>query len=407
MRIAVAQIGARRHYAVPAIFEHTGLLELLYTDLTADALPLRFLNCVVPEVIRPNGLRRLLGRHAAGVPRNKLRCFPRFALRRVSQRRKATTPCQLTHSFLNDNIEFCRLVTRRGMGNANTIYAFNGAALEIFEWARQSGIRTIVDQTIAPVAVEESLMAEERRRWPSWEFDGTQRKDWRPLAEREAAEWELADVVLCGSEFVRNGIASKSGPVERCQVVPFGAAPGLFQTPENGEPHQELRVLFVGSICLRKGIQYLAQAAKQLRSSGCVFRVVGPIRVSEQATAELRGALNLIGPVPRSQIVKHYQWADVLVLPSLAEGSANVCYEALACGVPVVTTPNAGSVVRDGIDGYIVDIRDVEAIETCLRQLAEDRSLLAHLSANARDRAKEYTWERYSERLLAAIGCVA
>jgi glycosyltransferase involved in cell wall biosynthesis len=78
--------------------------------------------------------------------------------------------------------------------------------------------------------------------------------------------------------------------------------------------------------------------------------------------------------VTRQEVRRHYQWADVFVFPSLCEGSAMVTYEALAAGLPVITTPNAGSVVRDGVDGFIVPIRDAEAIAAKLDLLARDPS---------------------------------
>jgi glycosyltransferase involved in cell wall biosynthesis len=99
----------------------------------------------------------------------------------------------------------------------------------------------------------------------------------------------------------------------------------------------------------------------------------------------------------------HYRWADVLVLPSICEGSATVCYEALAAGLSVITTPNAGSVVRDGLDGFVVPIRDARALAEKLEQLASDPRLLADMSASAAARACEFTIAGYAERLLSVI----
>jgi glycosyltransferase involved in cell wall biosynthesis len=94
----------------------------------------------------------------------------------------------------------------------------------------------------------------------------------------------------------------------------------------------------------------------------------------------------------------------VFLLASICEGSATVCYEALAAGLPVVTTPNAGSVIRDGIDGFIVPIRDGPAIAGRLRLLAGDRERLSWMSANATARSREFTVEKYGDRLVGAIG---
>jgi glycosyltransferase involved in cell wall biosynthesis len=109
------------------------------------------------------------------------------------------------------------------------------------------------------------------------------------------------------------------------------------------------------------------------------------------------------GPVSAGEIASLYRWADVLVLPTLCEGSATVCYEALAAGVPVITTPNAGSIVRDGIDGFIVPIRRADLLAEKLEMLARDRELLQSLSRNAAKRALDYTLARYGERLLGVL----
>ncbi len=100
---------------------------------------------------------------------------------------------------------------------------------------------------------------------------------------------------------------------------------------------------------------------------------------------------------------KQYEWADVFLLPSLCEGSATVVYEALSAGLPVICTFNTGSVVRDNVDGYIVPIRDGEAIAEKLLHLAGHLGIRADMSANAASRAKQFSLTAYRDRLLDAI----
>jgi glycosyltransferase involved in cell wall biosynthesis len=80
--------------------------------------------------------------------------------------------------------------------------------------------------------------------------------------------------------------------------------------------------------------------------------------------------------------------------------------EALASGLPVITTPNAGSVMRDGVDGFVVPIRDAEALAEKIELLAKNPELLAWMSHNARERAQEFSWEKYGERLVETISGV-
>lgn len=115
---------------------------------------------------------------------------------------------------------------------------------------------------------------------------------------------------------------------------------------------------------------------------------------------EISQWVELRGIVPRSQIVEEFRWADVFLLPSLCEGSATAVYEALAAGLPVITTENTGSVVRDGVEGFIVPVCDPEAIATAVRALADNPELRRSMSTNALLRAAEHTVESYGERLL-------
>jgi len=100
---------------------------------------------------------------------------------------------------------------------------------------------------------------------------------------------------------------------------------------------------------------------------------------------------------------RHYQWADVFVFPTICDSFGIVQVEALAAGLPVITTANAGSVVRAGIDGFIVPIRDAAAIAEKLDRLAADPDLLKKMSFAAVDRAREFSWEKYGERLVATV----
>jgi glycosyltransferase involved in cell wall biosynthesis len=133
------------------------------------------------------------------------------------------------------------------------------------------------------------------------------------------------------------------------------------------------------------------------------FRIVGPVNVLPAALRELRSRVEIVGAVPRSEIGNHYRWADVFLLPSVCEGSATACYEALAAGLPAIVTPNTGSVVRDGVDGFIVAPHDPRTVSARLRLLASDARLLRDMSQQARERAKDFTLQAYGRRLAATL----
>lgn len=407
-RVIVAQIGARMHYAVPALLHRAGLLHRLYTDVCAESGWARAMDRILPRSHRPAPLRRFLGRTVPEVPPEKIHAFSAFGVMRSWQRQRARSPGEALRHTAWANRRFCELVVDAGLDGAESLYAFNAAALEIARIAKSRSMAVALEQVQVPHASHEACLAEERRLWPGWDRHETHDDDWRELSDREHAEWQLADVILCGSQHVAERIRAESGPACKCVVVPYGVDPERFAV-ERGRCERgaaaPLRALCVATVGLAKGNAYLMRAAAATRMDNIRIRAVGAIQVSAEAEARLRDVLDLAGSVPRAAMRAEYAAADVFVLPSLSEGSATVCYEALAAGLPVITTAEAGSVVRDGIEGFIVPARDGDAIADRLRRLEADRDLLRRLSMQAVLRARQYSWDQYQRRLLEALGC--
>lgn len=399
-RIVVAQLGARMHYAVPRILNSAGELHRLYTDICATRgwpSGIRYF----PARMLPSALRRLRGRIPEEIPEERITTFPAFGLQLAIRRMKARTPSQHTETAIWGASRFGSLVNRAGFGGATGFYGFSGDSLEQVAAARECGLWTTVEQIIAPRGVLDRLMEEEEDTFREWRFEQERDRFAHAFGQRERAEWDLADLVVCGSEFVRRGVVEATGGRVRCVVVPYGVD-RRFSLPPRTPRKGPLRVLTVGAADLRKGTPYVLAAARQLAGKA-TFRLVGFCNVPEQARRTLGETLELTGIVPRAEILKQYEWADVFLLPSLCEGSATVVYEALAAGLPVVTTENTGTVVRDGEEGFIVPIRDPDSIVAALERLDEDRDMLAGMSHNAARRAAEFDLQHYGVRLRDAL----
>jgi glycosyltransferase involved in cell wall biosynthesis len=187
----------------------------------------------------------------------------------------------------------------------------------------------------------------------------------------------------------------------RTWIMPYAVEPRWLELETDPQPG---RVLFAGTAELRKGIQYLGPAAELLHARSADYEV----RVAGGVSARIRGQkrtqrLAFLGRVPRAGMAEEFSRADVFVLPSLAEGSAGVIYEALGAGLPVVTTKASGSVVRDGLEGFIVPERDPDALAEAIDRIVSDRELRARMSRAARVRARAFAWDRFGERLVEAV----
>jgi hypothetical protein len=400
MSFLVAQLGARMHYAIPRMLQAQGRLERFYTDLcTARGWP-RCLR-LIPEKLRPAEVKRLLGRTPPGVPPERICAFTAFGCQYARRRRRAGSSAEATAVHLWAGKTFCERVISRGFGGASSVYTFNSAGLELLRNARRRGLRTVMEQTIAPKKIELELLRAEQAAFPEWQTPRPDEGAAAAFIAREEAEWRECDLILCGSDFVRDGIARCGGPAERCVVVPYGVDT-TFEVPASRAHEGPLRVLTIGEVGLRKGSPYVLAAAKRFQGQAH-FRMIGSINVRPEALRQLQQHVEVLGPVPRSTVREHYAWADVFLLPSLCEGSATVTYEALACGVPVIATPNTGSIVREGVDGFIVPIRDPEAIAAKLELFISQPDLLETMSRNCHEGAREGSLAGYARRLNQAL----
>ncbi len=383
VQIAVAQLGARKHYQEPVLFHQWGLLNRLYTDLYAPHNPITVAlrhRAIYPRI--PNGVRKGLDRHVPELQQAPITQFPLFGYRYLQQLKK--TPSQeVSRVSTWAGQEFCQQIIRHGLGDANTVYGFGTASLELFEYAKAQGLRCILDQVIAERGLTYQLLAEEELRWSNWSKAPFSIGDAeQELIRREHQEQAIADQIVCGSAFVKDSLVARGIPAERVCVVALGRGKGdlppLRSRPAPKERGDGLRVLFAGAVGLRKGVPDLLTALRQLKGQfPFTCKLAGSLELHPDRLAEYQDVAEFLGRVPRSQMAQLYDWADVFVLPSIAEGSAMVTYEALLYGIPVITTYNAGSLVRDGIDGHIVSIRNPNAIAQKLAELYEADSRLS------------------------------
>jgi glycosyltransferase involved in cell wall biosynthesis len=212
---------------------------------------------------------------------------------------------------------------------------------------------------------------------------------------------ETADHILAASEFVAQSLRDAGIAREKISLVPFGVDTRRFIPGEKRD--DVFRAIFIGTVTLRKGIQYLLQAWDELHLKNAQLLVVGLVtRDAARVVARYRDRADIIfrGFVPNP--VEAYQQSSVFVFPSIEEGSALVTYEAMACGLPVIVSAHSGAVARDGLDGFVIPIRDVAALKERLGWLHADADKCRALGASAHEYVQAFTWERYGDAVAAA-----
>lgn len=406
-RVTVAMLGARMHYAVPRLLHEAGLLERFLTDSYCGNKPwLERALKTIPPRMRPQGLQRWLGRRDAVLPPHKVISFETLGIRYALAQRLACGAVELELVYRNAAVQFGKRTRSAGFGNASQLWGFNGAAFELFKTAKRQGLRCILEQTSNPKPLERKLIQEEYARWPDWGLSAPGMRQVELLEERERQEWDLADCIVGGSEFVAAGLKQCSIPDGKIRVVPYGVDPTRFALNNPLTQKQRsgpLRVLFVGRLSVMKGIPDLLHALTLLGPNRVQGRLIGAVDLDKRKLQPFSKVADIVGYVPRMELAAHYRWAEVFCFPSLTEGSATVTYEALMSGVPVVATPNAGAPVRDGVDGVLVPIRDPQALANALQRYLDEPDLLfAHQAAATQDRHR-LGLDAYRENLVGLV----
>ena len=279
----------------------------------------------------------------------------------------------------------------RTVGHARIVHAWEGAALATLGAARKRGLITVLD-VAGSFEYTASAIAEEGGAPPPAD-----------LVRRVKSERELADFLFVPSEFVKSCLLENGVPERSIVKIPYGVDLSAF-APEETSSERPFTVLFAGRIGLRKGVTYLLEAWSSLQLPDAELVLIGsPDKHGSQLLSRYEGQYRYIPQVPLFELHRWFQSSDLFVFPSLAEGSALVTYMALGAGLPMVTTVNSGSVLRDGVEGFLVPPRDVAALADRIRLLHDDPALRRRMGAAARATMLDsYTWAHYRSRVGSA-----
>jgi alpha-maltose-1-phosphate synthase len=363
---------------------------------TARALPARWRGKVERELKRrshpevdPRRLRFLATPEIAYVAANRLGLAPGPLARVVGWR----------------NEVFDRWVAARvRREKPGIVVGHDSSALLAQRAAREVGSLSVLNQVIGHIEAGLAVFREEAEGAPEFAETLVVPPAW--IIERCRIEALEADRLLVPSDYVRDTLIERGTKPERIAVIPYGVDIERFR-PLPKPAGAPFRILFVGALSQRKGIKYLLEAVKRLRLPNAELVLVGRRIGSAEAFSAYDGCFRHVPHVPYHEVHRLFGEADLFVYPSLHEGSAFASYEALASGLPVITTPNTGSVVRDGVDGFIVGPRDVEALMERIERLYRDRDLRLALGAAARTRAEEFTWAAYRGRVASFFNGLA
>lgn len=373
MRIVQAVFGVFHHFELARELERRGHLSVIYSTFPWKRL------------------------QREGLPKNRVQTFPwlhvpEFLLQKHN----------LGNRWLYDQLGYANALafdewTMRKIPPCDALIAISGAGLKTGIKVQQQGGRFICDRGSTHIRYRAELVEEEHLRW---DVPENSQDDPRDLA-REETIYQVADALTVPSSYSRRTYLSRGVPAEKIHVLPYGVLLDRFQKVAD-PPAERFEVLYVGRISLPKGVPYLLEAFAQLKASNKHLTMIGGVQPEmHRVLAKLpQDQVTFVGTMPQTQLKEHMSRSHVMVMPSLDEGMALVQGQAMACGCPIIATTNTGAedLFTDGVEGFIVPIRDPAALAERMQQLAEDRAMQQRMSAAAMVRVKTMGgWQQYGD----------
>jgi alpha-maltose-1-phosphate synthase len=285
-------------------------------------------------------------------------------------------------------------------------WGFQGSCLQSLKAAKANGKLAICELATAHAPSARRILEEEKNLHPEW-ADSIDNVNF-PAAyfDRLCEEPHQADIVIGASEFTLQTLRDDGVEDSKLRRLPLGfeIAHIPFHQKEAGKC-RPVRLLFAGRITQRKGIKYLLDAMLKFNPLDVELHVIGHVHGS----GKILKAYNnfIIHPhLHHNELLKMYGEFDLFALPSVFEGFGLVILEAMAAGVPVITTPHTigPELIEDNSNGYIVPIRDVNAIVNSIKNyLEKDDDQRQAMRLKAREGALRFTWESYKIRLSAMM----
>lgn len=404
-RALVVHPGTQHVFYLATELNRLGALTGLHTGFAAGH------GSVLEGVIKSSAFpfrRRLSNRLAMGVPVGLLQL--QIGLELAWQvRRFVSGEGQALYHWRNER--FQHSVPERALAEADVVIGFDTSAWVLVERCRSLGRPLIVIRTIGHPDAMEAVSAELADRFPGWEPTFERRLG--EVRRAEQIEHDGANLIVASSSFTRQTLVDHGVDAGKIRVIPHGVdlerfAPAL---PSRGRP---FRFVFVGSISSRKGVPLLMRAWQRLAPTQAELWLVGPVEHRVRRLLPDLPGLKILGEVPGATVPEVLRQCDVFVFPSYFEGFGLVILQAMACGLPVITTTaTAGPdlITGPGVGGWVIptgsEERLVEAMAHCLAN-PDDMHAVGQLG---RSIAERYSWQAYGRNwmpvLEEAVSCRA
>ena len=288
----------------------------------------------------------------------------------------------------------------RALRPGDISYLWPGVTLDTYRRIKDRGITILSERVNCHTQFAKRLLDQEYDRigWPV-SHDITEEG-----IQTELNEMELSDFIFAPNRFVVRSLIESGVPRGKILPVSYGWDPTRINSAPR--PHRDqdgFTIIFVGRLCIRKGVHLLLQAWEKADIKGRLLLAgAAHFDVAQRLTAQLARP-DVVHLGHTLDIGAVYRSADAFVFGSLEEGGPLVTYEAMGSGLPVVASPMGAGAARHEMDGFIVEPHDIDGWVAALRRLANDADLCREMGRSAAERAQEYTWNKVAARRLELL----
>jgi len=292
------------------------------------------------------------------------------------------------------------LVAQQIQGGGRVFVGESGICLRSLKVAKQLGYITILDRTNSHILHQNQIWENELRKNGAYWKPNSQRVTACHLAEYEAADYIFVLSSFAKKTFLENGVLSK-----KVILVPSGINSDIFNPRYVSKNIR--KVIFCGSISLKKGAHHLLKAAEILKNLGVEVLMVGS--TSSEIIEKLKNKsknCTIMPRVPQPELPEIYSGSCCFVLPSLEEGLPKVTLEAMACGLPVITTENAAGddLVEEGRTGFIIPTGDPDLLSEKILWMVENPKEADAMGKRGLAKVEQnFTEKKYYERFKDAL----
>ncbi|PIE34632.1 hypothetical protein CSA56_07245 [candidate division KSB3 bacterium] len=301
---------------------------------------------------------------------------------------------------LRDNL-FDAWVSRY-VKDAAVFYGWTHHALWSLKAAKRQKMMTVLERANSHPLTYSRLLDEEYTR------RGIRKAAYHPLIlKKHLRELKETDYIAVTSQFTKDSLLEHGIDEQRILLTPLGVNTDYFIPRNMSQGESIFRVVYVGQICVRKGIHYLLEAWDKLQLHNAELLLVGDL-VSEmtETVTQVCKKNDSVRVLPHTADPRSlYQAASVCILPTLEDGFGLVVLEAMACGVPVIVTEHTGAkdCVRPECDGFVIPPYDVKSIADMLSYCHTHRSQLQTMGIQARQQAEQFSWTHYQDGIVRQL----